>query len=294
MKHHLTKSTKCFTGLTLANGVSWDIIPFDHKACVVVLALARLMRLKDLTQKIKVKSKYRNLKRLFVSVDDPQYHPHTLSKTIHLTSLRDDTIYCTMIPDEKDKMLLWPLLHLSMVICQDAQNRGGVLLHGALAELNGSCVILAGPGGRGKTSASKRLPHYWNSLCDDTTLVVRDNGGAFWAHPWPTWSTFAFSGFKNTWDVQHSIPLKGIFFLDQAHEIVYRPLGVAQNVCMLNASAEQVSWLMPGYTEKNKLQEIRLQRFNNICTLAQTIPSYILRLDRNGAFWQAIERALDD
>ena len=35
-----------------------------------------------------------------------------------------------------------------------------------------------------------------------------------------------------------------------------------------------------------------LQRFNNICLLAQSVRSYILRLNRDGAFLQEIDQAL--
>lgn len=103
-----------------------------------------------------------------------------------------------------------------------------------------------------------------------------------------------FNGSGGTWNVQHSVSLKGIFFLEQAHDDKFKPLGTAQNVCRLNASAEQVSWPMPHPEDKNVLRELRLQRFNNICDLAQNIPSYILRMGLDGTFWKEIERALND
>ena len=173
------------------------------------------------------------------------------------------------------------------LLVRDAQHRGGVLLHGAFAEWNGN---RCDPGRTRQVEArplqARRLPNHWHSYCDDTTLVVCDNKGAYWAHPWPTWSTFMFNGPGGSWDVQHAVPLKGIFFLEQDHEDEFEPLGIAQNVCLLNASAEQSSWLMPVNLEKNALRELRLLRFDNICKLAQTIPSYILHLRHNGAFWQ--------
>jgi SynChlorMet cassette protein ScmC len=185
------------------------------------------------------------------------------------------------------------LMHLSMVICLDAQCRGGVLLHGALAGWNGNGVILAGPGGRGKTTASKRLPRHWQSFCDDTTLVVCDNKGAYWAHPWPTWSDFMFGGTGGTWDVQHAVPLKGIFFLDQAQREQIESLGAGHATCLLTESSEQASRIISHYMEKDELRKHRQMCFDNICALAQTIPSYVLHLGRDGAFWKEIERALN-
>lgn len=86
------------------------------------------------------------------------------------------------------------MVHGASVIVLDVENRGGLLLHGALAECKRQGVILAGPGTVGKTTASRRLRLPWHSLSDDATLVVRDRAGRFGAHPWPTWSRFMFGG----------------------------------------------------------------------------------------------------
>ena len=102
-----------------------------------------------------------------------------------------------------------------------------------------------------------------------------------------------FDGPGGTWNIQHSVPLKGIFFLEQAHEDKFKPLQIAQSICLLNESSEQVSWFMPGHSEKNTLRKIRLQRFDNICTLAKAVPSYVLRMGPDGTFWRKIEKALD-
>jgi len=43
---------------------------------------------------------------------------------------------------------------LSLVFARQAQAFGGVLIHGALAERDGMGVILAAPGGTGKSTAA--------------------------------------------------------------------------------------------------------------------------------------------
>lgn len=279
--------------LALADGISWNIIATDNLASNVVSALAKTMQLQPPDINIRTKFEHCNYRRIFVHVEDRKIDSTQLSIKTHLMTEGQDT-FCALDSYENGENHGFQLMHLSMIISQDAQRRGGVLLHGALAEWNGIGVILAGPAGIGKTTATRRLPHNWHSYCDDMTLVVCDKKGAYWAHPWPTWSTFMFNGPGGSWDVQHAVPLTGIFFLKQDHEDAFEPLGIAQNVCLLNASAEQSSWLMPGNLEKNALRELRLQRFDNICKLAQTIPSYILHMRLNGAFWQEIERALND
>ena len=293
MKYPIPINTEHVAGLALADGTNWDIIAANERAYDVVSALANAMQLQPPEKSVQKKSHYHTFLRLIAHVEGYKTDPAKLFTKMHLTVEGQDTIH-TLIFKENHEMPVQQLMHLSMVICRDAQYRGGVLLHGALSEWNGNGVILAGPGGRGKTTASKRLPHNWQSFCDDATLVVCDHKGGYWAHPWPTWSAFMFNGPGGTWDVQHAVPLKGIFFLEQAHEDALKPLGIAQSVCLLNESAEQAHCFISIHSEKNELRGIRLLRFNNICSLAKTVPSYVLRLGRDGAFWEDIEQALND
>ena len=68
------------------------------------------------------------------------------------------------------------LMRVSQIVANASEEKGGLLVHGALVEWNGTGVILAGPGGVGKTTASKRLPSTWRSLSDDTALIVKSHG----------------------------------------------------------------------------------------------------------------------
>ena len=281
-----------FTILRIADGTKWYIIPSDDRAIRAVIVLARTMRLQQLINtKIFFDNCY-TLRRIIIQVKNFSKDSTLLSTADRIIVNGQDTIYFTMFSEKNNGFPLQSLIRLSMIIVRDAQYRGGVLLHGALAVWNGKGVILAGPGGRGKTTASRRLPSHWHSYCDDTTLVVLDKRGFYWAHPWPTWSKFMFNGSGGTWDVQHAAKLKGIFFLKHANEDKFEPLEIAQRVCLLISSAEQVSWSMPGHLDKNVVRELRLQRFDNICDLARTVPSYILHICPNGTFWREIERAL--
>jgi SynChlorMet cassette protein ScmC len=289
----MTSCSNYIVELAFADGSIWDIVAADDRAYDVVSALAKTMQLGSLDKNSRNKSCYSIPRRLIVRVNDPKSKSPKLTNIAHLTDRDQDTI-CAMISDESHEMLAFQLMHLSMVICRDMQYRGGVLLHGASAAWNGNGVILAGPGGRGKTTASRRLPSHWHSFCDDTTLVVYDNNGEYRSHPWPTWSSFMINGPGGTWNVQHAVPLKGIFFLEQANKDAFIAIGIAQSICLLNESAKQAaSWSIPDHPKKNALRELRLQRFDNICELAKTIPSYILRMSPDGAFWEEIESALN-
>jgi SynChlorMet cassette protein ScmC len=186
------------------------------------------------------------------------------------------------------------LVRLSLVFAREAQARGGVLLHGALAERDGSGVILAAPGGTGKTTASNRLLAPWRSLCDDTTLVVRDGNGKYRAHPWPTWSRFQNGGPGGTWDVQKAVPLKGIFILTQAPTGRRERVGPGQAVSLLVESVAQVSVFMTMGLRKDELRALHLEWFDNLCSLTRAIPTHLLHISLTGAFWQEIEQALAD
>jgi SynChlorMet cassette protein ScmC len=281
-----------FVGLSLADGCKWLIIPSDDRSYDFVLTFANTMKLKFQENSAKNASKFQTVRRLIVKVD--KYKSES-ALAVNLTQLKfenNETTIFAMFSEASDKTIWIQLMSLSIIICHGTQINGGVLLHGALAEWKGKGVILAGPGGRGKTTASRRFPHYWESLCDDTTLVVCDDMGTYWAHPWPTWSTFTTSDHRGKWDVQHATPLKGVFFLDQSHKDRCEAIGKAQNVCLLNASAEQVSRITSFPLKINALRKHRLQRFNNICNLAHAVPSYILHTCQNGSFWQEIEKVI--
>jgi len=184
-------------------------------------------------------------------------------------------------------------MRLSLILAREAQARGGVLIHGALAERDGMGVILAAPGGTGKTTASNRLPAPWRSLCDDTTLVVRDPQGNYWAHPWPTWSRFLNKGSGGTWDVQNAVPVKGIFFLAQAVEDRVERLGPGHAVSLLVECVGQASMSMASGLCKEELRALHLERFNNLCALARVVPAHVLHISLTGAFWQEIAQALE-
>ena len=102
-----------------------------------------------------------------------------------------------------------------------------------------------------------------------------------------------FNGPGGSWNVQHAVPLRGIFFLEQAHKDESESIGTAQSICLLNEASEQTQLFISNHSQANGIRKLRLLGFDNICALAQTIPSYVLRLGRNGAFWQEIEQALN-
>ena len=107
------------------------------------------------------------------------------------------------------------LARLALVLSGEAENAGGVLLHGGLVATGGRGVILAGPGSVGKSTACARIPGPWRALSDDATLVARRGDGSYWAHPWPTWSRVREGRATSGWKVGSGVELAGIAVLAQ-------------------------------------------------------------------------------
>jgi SynChlorMet cassette protein ScmC len=211
----------------------------------------------------------------------------------------DSLMVCSLPSPTDADQLATAMTLLTEAIARDVQKRGGVLLHGALAAwpLGGTPrgVVFVAPGGLGKSTASRRLPPPWRALCDDTTLVVQDSAGHYYAHPTPTWSRFySFSGaVGGTWDMQTAVPLHTIFFLSQATDDDVEPLeSPSCTVALLAESAEQAGRLLARFLLPDEEQRLNRERLANVEALAQRVPAWRLHISLNGAFWEHVERVL--
>jgi SynChlorMet cassette protein ScmC len=196
---------------------------------------------------------------------------------------------CHIGPAVDLDLLATQMIWLSPFFVRSIESRGGALIHGALAERNGSGVIFAGPGGIGKTTVSKRLPHPWRSLSDDMTLIECDANGDYRAHPWPTWSRFMWGGDGGTWKVQKSVPLRAIFILEQAVHTRLQQTGNGQAVMLLQEVADQASFFAYDSIDRNRARRYRIERFNSICAISQKVPVPILHTSLSSPFADAIK-----
>jgi SynChlorMet cassette protein ScmC len=151
------------------------------------------------------------------------------------------------------------------------------------------------PSGVGKSTATRRLPWPWRSLADDATLVVRDAAGAYWAHPWPTWSRFfgkEKGDGRDTWDVQQAVPLRAIFILEQGEEDQVEPLGPGHAVALLTELAQQTATHFLHGLPLDEIAAFNRLRFENICSLVRSVPAYTLHVSLEGAFWDGIAHVM--
>jgi len=287
MNYLLAQGVLC--NIFLADGSYWEITAGDEEAASIVSQLGCAMQLRVTTGAIEPSNNSNNLCRLLVQVDA---RTSVADCYVPLASENGGVVVCILSPSDHWGGPYVNLMRLSLVFARESQVRGGVLIHGALAERDGIGVILAAPGGTGKTTASNRLPAPWRSLCDDTTLVVRDQQGNFWAHPWPTWSLFLDGGSGGTWNVQNAVPVKGIFFLAHAVEDRVERVGPGHAVSLLVECVRQASAFMAPGLCKEELRSLHLEWFNNLCALAHVVPAHLLHISLTGTFWQEIERSL--
>ncbi len=172
-------------------------------------------------------------------------------------------------------------------------DRGGVPFHAALLECNGKGILVAGRGGKGKTTCCKLAPRHWKALCDDETLVVRSGSRLYNAHPFPTWSDYLLRRSERTWNVQRSTQISAIFFLEQGESDRVSPLGEAETAAKITQSAGQVCARMWGRLESWVRRENNVKLFANACDVAKNIPAFSLHASLTGRFWESIEEVLE-
>lgn len=185
------------------------------------------------------------------------------------------------------------VLNALLPVYRQSIDLGGLLVHSGLAEWNGRGVLLAAHSGTGKSTCCRRLPDHWQPLCDDEALVVLDRKNNYRVHPFPTWSEYLWEKSGRTWDVQHSVPLASIFFLEQSTSDGIEPLGQAKAAVRLHASANQICFKFSHILNIEEQKKLRCQLFNNACEMVKKIPAYRLHVSLHGKFWTEIEQVLD-
>ncbi len=172
------------------------------------------------------------------------------------------------------------------------QDSGGLLFHAALAELNGSGVLIIGPSGSGKSTCSRRLSLPWRSLCDDEVLVIRDDLGHYYAHPFPTWQELIHGNRNSSWDVQKYVQVEAIFFLNRSLMDAATPVTTRKAAQWIYKSIQQMSERHDFSLTKAEERVISLKLFGNACTLATTVPGFTLQITPSGPFWEKMRQVL--
>lgn len=290
MKVNTGVPIKSTFGIKLADGSFFEIEATDMYASKIVSLLATTMRLNPERDRRKDCLS----KAYTIYVQSFESSMADLEEPLFKVGSEDtNRIACSLSVSENSHTFALQLIFLSHIISDRVRKRGGALIHGALAECYGQGIIIAGQGGAGKTTASRRLNRPWRSLSDDAALVVFDDEGRYWAHPWPTWSSFSMPGGSGgIWNTQRALPLKAIFFLKQNERDALDPLGKGESAVLLQQCSAQLTLYASPPLSKKEMSALHLELFQNACSLVMRIPCYKLGASLNGAFWKKIEQAL--
>jgi signal peptidase I len=267
--------------LNLADGQLWLIRPVDEQAAAIVAELGKVMRLEP----ARGPSKPGDVGRELCVV--------VCGESERLDLEVSGAVVCRLAAPTSQWTKIDQMRRVASQVARETMARGGLLFHGALAEYRGSGFIMAGPQEVGKSTASRRLPSPWRSLCDDMTLVVPDGKGGFWAHPWPTWSRFLYNGPGGSWAVEDAKPLRAIFFLDQASFDGLEPIHGTQATALTLQSAEELTReLLLELTDTDTARALCDKALGVAKGLAAAVPTYSLKLSLDGRFWEKIEGVL--
>jgi SynChlorMet cassette protein ScmC len=287
-------------GFSLANGIKLGLMPGDELARSFISHLIEIMQLRPIANPT-----FSVVLRVSGQEPYPVYGEEAFKGSQTKTVILRETNLLTLIGDEKeeaaicilsdhfnDEPFFMQMSYIFALISSIALNQGCIFIHGGLVEKDHMGLIFAGRSGVGKTTAVNRIPPPWTPLCDETTLIVKDDRGVYWAHPMPTRSRFREEGPGGVWNVQHSVPLKGIFFLIQDDEEQLIPLNRINSAFLINQFADEAMGALFGWCDIKTRTPIFTQILSSSSAIAQAVPAYILRLSLNGTFWEDVDRIL--
>ncbi len=292
--------------IRLANGQGWHITASVELSSWIG-KLASIMELKACDQKgypklICIQSKadreWQEVPIYYLDSDIQENLPRSGWRAhkypaIKIWSHRDvPHVICEIGHEESYELSIFRMMVILYAIFERALCSGGLPFHAALVERDGNGVLLAGSGNMGKSTCCHRLPIPWQSLCDDKTLVVRNDQKRYLAHPCPTWSDHIMKRCERTWNIENHIPLAAIFFLVRADIDEVIPMGRGEAAVLITQSSMQVCH--PNWKNLNSedVRKLRQSLFENACELANAIPAFRLRVSLNGRFWERIEEVL--
>ena len=203
-----------------------------------------------------------------------------------------DKSICEMGPVSSSRGMGLQLLRLGKLMAYGCEQNGGLWVHGALVEMNGTGVIMAGPGGVGKTTAAGRLPRPWRILSDDMCLIAKSPASEYWAHPWPTWSRIRQGDLNGSWDVQEAVRVGLICMLSQNEQDQLESVSYHQAVSELMDVSNQTRVYLSSEMDEIAARGANLKCFQNAVNIAKIVPTYRLKVSLAGKFWEEIEKAV--
>ncbi len=201
-------------------------------------------------------------------------------------------VICELDPGVDGPARIDQMRRAMLPVFSDALLAGGLPVHGALVEIDGAGVILAGRSGEGKSTACRRLPAPWRVMGDDLCLVVPCASGGFRAHPLPTWSALSEGGGLGFCRSGSSVDLRAVFFLEQFSEDECLDLKRSTAAISMAASAIEVFRSIDFGFPRSEEEGVKRGLYSSAASLALKIPCHLLRVSLKGCFWEAIEEVI--
>lgn len=293
MNHRSKDSHERAFHLALRDGNRWCVTG-DAENTELVGRLAAIMELKGCDSTSSPRLIFSSNGNLHVgpnqNTDGGYVFDHNTIRIWHRRDITDVTCEIKLNKGQEIALInMWMALH---PIYQQSISRGGLPFHGGLVERAGQGFLLVASGGTGKSTCCARLPDDWRPLCDDEALVVLTEKNKYRAHPFPTWSDHLWQRSDKTWNVEHSLPLSSLFFLEQSEEDAVEPLGEGKAAVLITESAAQICEKFWRNLTPEDQKKYRAELFDNACKMAKRIPGYRLSVNREGRFWEKMEEVI--
>ncbi len=181
----------------------------------------------------------------------------------------------------------------AMVMRNELQ--GGFLIHGIMLQhkQEDRAIIYAGDSGVGKTTAAQKMPSdQWQRCSDDVTLVVRDNQGLYYAHPWSGSKSYMQPELR--YGAEKGVLLMGVFFLKQHSEVQIETAKKIESIAVLQRLVNEHAALPDPSIDPKRVGEMRKNRLVNLVSFSRSVPIYNLYLNKTDPFWRDIEALLYD
>ncbi len=122
------------------------------------------------------------------------------------------------------------------------------LMHGALLENpDGSCTLLFGDSGVGKSTSVRRYRAAGGQAVADDLFFAYFEGGKLYARPMPTWSAVAAGTNLDCYDFARSLPVSQLLLLlrDPEREHLGEVSSEQFRLSLLKSVAETSNWILP-------------------------------------------------
>ncbi|MCB2198632.1 SynChlorMet cassette protein ScmC [bacterium] len=223
-----------------------------------------------------------------LSIDSLQWSMYGVNFQLSESEKKVSAVVPASLEGERRIYSMWSMVQ---PLYRRATLRGGGPLHAALLARHGVGVLIAAPGGTGKTTTFHRFSEPWKKVTDDELLAVNTDSG-YVIHPFPTWSRFLLDPGNHRWNVNQMLPLGACFFMQQGEDVQIDRLGQSEAAVLIHQSMRQIlrrGWQAAGTAQEKRL---KLAAFDSSSELAKQVPCWRLTLPLEGTFSDQIEEVL--